>query len=273
MSTITDIPEPSMQLLAEAAQSQSALPDGKEDLNLDQDDRSSSLSDAEDNIATEDMDHDIEKSPELSEEEVDTEAETERLEDSPEKPRVQGRVYLNAIKNIPNGSETSPIGEDLPMVNGAKDLDAEDFDKKDDAHSDILDPTSPMTSLDDSDEGSAPESPSSSSSRKRKRGQDTNNALKRVARQLLANQVGGDGANDDKGPTEFIITSAGGRQITKSSAVLDENTDDSPTNDHESKDQDLEEHIDGADSNEEDVEMEDTAHDLDASTRNEEERK
>src|SRR6186713_3530218 len=81
----TDAPEPSMQLLAEAAQNESRiLKDGSAEP-MDHDDGSSSLSELEDRPATEGTENHNEKSSPVSEDEEDTEAETERLEESPYK--------------------------------------------------------------------------------------------------------------------------------------------------------------------------------------------
>ena len=273
--TMEQAPEPSMQLLAEAAQTQSPLPDLHVPQTLDHDDRSSSLSDIDDRPMTEGTDGPPDKSSELSEED-DTEAETERLEESPDKTRKSKQVLLTANEGISNNTP-SPGGkmEDVEL-DGDENIGA-DAPSRDDLQSDLMDHTSPISSLDDSgDEGSIAESITSSSSRKRKIGSEdaTNKSLKQAAMQLLANQVGDD-AEDVKDTAHFIVTSASGREVLENGELFEEHSEASPQ--EPQLDDDVEngevDHDEAAESNDEDVDMEDVGAEAEASARNEEEGK
>ena len=265
-----------MQLLAEAAQNQSPLPDPQTKLILEQDDRSSSLSDPEDRPITEGTDVAQEKSSELSEEE-DTEAETERLEESPDKTRQHKKVLLTATDVVSTAAST-PSGKADAVTHANDFTHAMDVDSKGDLHSDLLDHTSPISSLEESpDEGSAVETSASSSTRKRKREEDegdvTDKSLKQAAMQLLANQVGGGAAEDVKDSAEFIVTSASGRKTVPNGEIFVENGEESaPENEDDHQDEEEVEQEDAVESNDEDVDMEDVGAEADASTKNEESR-
>lgn len=180
-------PEPSIQLLAEAAQNESTASKNGLQASSDHDDRSSSLSDLEDRPGTEGTGTLNNKSSPVSEEE-DTEAETERLETSPQKARKQRNVVLSATRELSNGSSMVHVASlDAHSTEGR----GNDNHRKanSDSVSDAMDPTSDISSLGDSAEGSAPDSPTSTSSKKRKREEDsTAQSLKKVAIQL-ANKV------------------------------------------------------------------------------------
>ncbi|PQE24679.1 Transcriptional regulatory DEP1 protein [Rutstroemia sp. NJR-2017a WRK4] len=164
-----------------------SLDDDLSDVELEEEDRSSSLSEIEDKDAEQELDDDAEASDDLSNpsDDNDSEAETERLEESPHKLRVQKDVVLNSQ----NGSETyerSPSKLQKQMVadelcNDGRDGDAlsdDDISAPDDSpesssHEDIeLDQntTTAATSLNDSSgEGKRTLSTSDIDSRKRKR--------------------------------------------------------------------------------------------------------
>ena len=266
-----------MQLLAEAAQTQSPLPDPEPKPVNENDDRSSSLSDPDDRLVAEDTDPILEKSSQVSEEEEDTEAETERLEESPDKPRQHKNVLLSAPERAPSGAGTPIIRTGIISPSG--DLPREqDVEMADEVHSDIIDQTSPISSLEDSiDEGSGLDSPSSSSSRKRKREDDatTDTTIKRAAMQLLANQLGNEGAEDAKASAKFIISSAGDHPKALSNEPTERNGGDTPPEEHQDlpNQDEVEEPLEGADSLEEDVDMDDGGPELEATVRNEEEGK
>lgn len=258
-----------MQLLAEAAQNQSPLPDPQHRPLAEHDDRSSSLSDIEDRLATEGTDAVPDRSSQISEEE-DTEAETERLEESPDKLRQRKQVLLSAANLVSN--DTLPLIRKQNTMAGDEAKAGLNADSRDGPHSDPLYPTSPISSLDESaGEGSEGETATSNSSRKRKRGDDetTNESLKRAAMQLLVNQVGDDAAEKVQGSAEFVITSANGRQIVGSGELFEEHSGDSPRQHLKNQ----AEQEDAVESNDEDVDMEDAGVEADTSARNEEERK
>ena len=265
---MTDVPEPSMQLLAEAAQNESRnIKDGADNI-PDQDDRSSSLSDLEDRPATEGDDRNLEKSSSVSEG-GDTEAETERLEDSPHKIRKQKIVHLGITHNLPNGSSpsTAPVEVLEPeQLSGATLTDK--FEKGNiDYSSDVPDPTSEISSLEESAaEGSPPDSPASRSSKKRKREEEeeeeeedtTAKSLKRVAIQL-ANHVADSASGRGSGSTPVAAASNGGHRVEDAEAT-DGEAEDSAVEDHGDDDNTVAEPLDNVnniDSNDEDVDMED----------------
>lgn len=164
-----------------------SLDDDLSDVELDEEDRSSSLSEIEDKDAEQELDDDAEASDDLSNpsDDNDSEAETERLEESPHKLRVQKDVVLNSQ----NGSETyerSPSKIHKQIVADELDEDEEDADvlseddisapndsPKSSSHEDIeLDQNTATaaTSLNDSSgEGKRTLSSSEIDSRKRKR--------------------------------------------------------------------------------------------------------
>lgn len=87
---------------------EASVDDELSDLEVEED-RSSSLSDIEDKDGEQDHDDDAEASDDLSNpsEDDDSEAETERLEESPHKLRVQKNVVLNS-RNGADSNERSP---------------------------------------------------------------------------------------------------------------------------------------------------------------------
>ena len=278
-----DAPEPSMQLLAEAAQNQSPLPSSLVKELSDQDDRSSELSDIDDRPATEGTDGAPEPSSQISEGE-DTEAETERLEESPDKLRERKQVLLDANGLASDKISTPTKAPDLPVIKN--DLEPGiDTEMQEELNSDPLYPTSPMSSLGDSaDEGTGANTPTSSSSRKRKRGEDevTDKSLKQAAMQLLANQVGSEAAEEVKESAEFIVTSADGRRTVGHGEMFEDQEEESPPEqpdeqpeeeemDQEDADQEADQE-EAAESPDEDVDMEDAGAEAEASARNEEER-
>ena len=176
-------PEPSIQLLAEAAENESRVPIDLKIAVIDQDDRSSSLSDIEDrHVIENNTEEATNKSPAPSDD--DTEAETERLEATPHKLGKQKVLVNNAEVNSQDPTaekEPSPTSS-MPEKAGA--IEAE-------YASDGLDPSSEMSSLEDlGEEGSGSKSPTSTSSRKRKRGEDdTAPLLKKAAMELEAHMA------------------------------------------------------------------------------------
>jgi hypothetical protein len=164
-----------------------SLDDDLSDVELEEEDRSSSLSEIEDKDAEPELDDDAEASDDLSNpsDDNDSEAETERLEESPHKLRVQKDVVLNSQ----NGSETyertpSKLHKQIvadELCDDGRDGDAlsdDDISAPDDSpesssHEDIeLDQntTTAATSLNDSSgEGKRTLSTSDIDSRKRKR--------------------------------------------------------------------------------------------------------
>ena len=278
---MTDAPEPSMQLLAQAAQNESQNLKDEADAANDQDDRSSSLSDLEDRPATEGDDRNREKSSFASEEEDDTEAETERLEESPHKMRKQKIVHLGLADNLTNGDSPSaaPTGTKQP---GDMELGMRNFGKGNVGYSsDVPDPTSGISSLEDSAaEGSPAESPGDRSSKKRKREEedDTAKSLKKVAMQL-ANHVADNVDDHEAEPMPMIVNSTNGEHRNEDEEASDEETEESAAEDHADDENTIIEPIDNLnhiDSNdEEDIDMEDAGPEPDTGPpgRNEEERK
>lgn len=220
--------EPSMQLLAEAAQNSARAPEGEDDAKeADDDDRSSSLSEIDDrggtdeseqpdndSVALSEEDEDVDEEEEDEEDEEgeeddeeeeeeqdadeveegnDTEAETERLESSPEKSRKQRKVLLRAVLEDNASSQAEPEADD----DDARDLDEAD-DKADDdiERAEGADP--PESSASTPAESVADQQISKTSpSRKRKRAleDETAASLKKVSVEL-ANRVA-DKLNDD----------------------------------------------------------------------------
>ena len=264
-----------MQLLAEAAQNQSPLPDPQPKHTDEQDDRSSSLSDLEDRPVTEGTDVPPDKSTQVSEEE-DTEAETERLGESPDKTRKHKKVLLNA-NDVASTATSTPTKTIDGVATGTNFPQSLEVEAREDLPSDPIDQTSPISSLEESaEEASGADSPTSTSSRKRKRIDDvvTDKSLKQAAMQLLANQVGDKAAEDVKGSAEFVITSANGRRTVANGDMFEENPEDSaPEHDDDQHEEEEAENEDAAESNDEDVDMEDASAEAGVSTRNEEEGK
>ena len=172
----------------------------------DHDDRSSSLSDIEDRPQTVTNENGMVKTSPISEEATyDTEAETERLEDSPHKNRKQLNITLSVSKRGgADGVEQEPINlahsstiEEIRVpVGSSSRLPDEAFDQ-----------TSDITSLGDSDEASASRrhSPTSLAGKKRKRsGEDqagngdsrSSKPRKRLTTQIVNKLIGNDGEVD-----------------------------------------------------------------------------
>ena len=137
------------------------------------DDRSSSLSDPEDRPIAEGIDT-TQGNPSPASEDDDTEAETERLEESPQKLRKRRIVVLNAAKK-PIEERTQGNGEQW-NANGNPIIHAGDRPitipsiGQSIIEDDGMEQTSEISSLEDTaEEASEPESPSSVAGRKRKR--------------------------------------------------------------------------------------------------------
>ena len=265
-----------MQLLAEAAQNETRSLENGNEPGSDHDDRSSSLSDLDEHHATEGTDN-MDRSSRDSEEE-DTEAETERLEDTPQKKHIQKQVLLSG--NLSNGG-SAIVAEKEAAVDqtiGEEDIGRADPNGHDD-EADGAPQTSDMSSLGDSAEASEPEANSTPSSKKRKResDDDTKQSLKKVALEL-ANHV----ADQKEGNTHVGSprrVNMGEMQPTISGVEASDDEGEHSTPEEQPDDQDEPEHAieqqDAADSNDEDVDMEDTGHEADAtsSARSEEESK
>ena len=209
-----DMQEPSMQLLAEAAQIQEPLPG----MVNDDSDRSSSLSEIDDNNDSE-AEADVESTNELSpsqafgdEEEDDTEAETERLEESPDKTRKQKKVLLSADNEVTSTNVTV-----LKQVSSAAHEDKDQEEGENISHLDIPTMASPISSpVSSANEASSPASPLSTSSKKRKRGQDTVSGPKRTARRSLNEPV----------ITEIVTTKVNSVTIERKGAAVREGSAD-----------------------------------------------
>lgn len=265
-----------MQLLAEVAQNQSPLPNHDLEPVIDHDDGSSSLSDPDDRLAAEVTDPVLEKSSQLSDEEEDTEAETERLEESPDKLRQQKKVLLTVPEAVSNGISTPTIRTEIVTLNGNL-PEEQEMEVAEEIHSDIIDQTSPISSLDESvDEGSILGSQSSSSSRKRKREEDdsTDRTIKKAAMQMFANQLGDHAVDEVNSSTRFLISSADGPPKALSNKPFERDGETPPEEHPDIENQDdVEETLEGVESNEEDVDMDDGGPELEANTRNVEESK
>ena len=182
VAAMAEAPEPSIQLLAEAAENESRVPIDPRLEAPEQDDRSSSLSDIEDRLGTEGTDKINGKSPAASE--GDTEAETERLEATPHKSRTRRKVVLSAVENASQDTEIPTLpGEALSAASSPA---AQIAVHEAEYASDPLDPTSDMSSPGDSAEDeSGLKSPTSTVSHKRKRNDEsTEQSLKRAAIEL-----------------------------------------------------------------------------------------
>jgi hypothetical protein len=136
----------------------------------DQDDRSSSLSDIEERPTTNGIEKDnMRSSPPL--EDYDTEAETERLEESPNKMRKQQTIVLSASAQ-PSGitlcSKDENLSENTELITGAAVMGQKNARR--DLEDDAMDQTSDISSLEDTaDDTSRPTSPAGTSGKKRKR--------------------------------------------------------------------------------------------------------
>ena len=165
----------------------------------DRDDRSSSLSDLEDRPATERAAilH-LRSSP--PPEEDDTEAETERLEESPQKHRKHQNVLLSATAGIiegQTGSETRSLNKDAEPIVFALAVVEQVSGNAQNGAEDGIDQTSDISSLEDTVEGTSRQvSPTSMTGKKRKRSShgtldESDNAivrsLKRAAVVLVTN--------------------------------------------------------------------------------------
>ena len=191
MEAMTEAPEPSIQLLAEAAQNEARLlidPQLKGPIE-EPDDRSSSLSDIEDRLGP---DAPTDKAPSKSPEPTvdngnDTEAETEHLQPTPYKSRISRTIVMSESGD--QGSQ-EPEPSSTAAVEGAGSPDSSPAAKPGSADaSDAPSPTSEMSSLEDSGASvGTSKSPMSDSGRKRKRstgeGDVTAQSLKRAAMEL-----------------------------------------------------------------------------------------
>lgn len=136
----------------------------------DQDDRSSSLSDIEERPVANGLEKvTMKSSPPL--EDYDTEAETERLEESPNKMRKQQNVVLSASAQ-PSGTtlcvSDGNLGENTELRTVAAVLAHKNTHR--DLEDDAMDQTSDISSLEDTaDDTSRPNSPAGTSGKKRKR--------------------------------------------------------------------------------------------------------
>ena len=147
------------------------------------DDRSSSLSDIEDRTANTELGR-TSRTIRDGSEANDTEAETERLEDSPQKVRKHTNVVVSSLNGVYHESEDA-IEHDMLSTNDSRDRSKAprvpnrgDFARDMDINDPRLEQTSEISSLEDSSEeieGSAPSF--NSSSRKRKRKSPQSNSL------------------------------------------------------------------------------------------------
>ncbi|MCJ1474276.1 hypothetical protein MMC13_002934 [Lambiella insularis] len=170
---------------------------------VERDNRSSSLSDIEERHIVEAADKLHDKSSSISEEEEDTEAETERLEVSPQKLRKHENVLFSVFQR-PADSGHADTGQTVDSGNGI--VGAANVSSKakpntvnGNINDDAMDQTSDISSLDDSaEEASRATSPSSISGRKRKRSSRRNmtetdpaavNSLKKAAGQLASSII------------------------------------------------------------------------------------
>ena len=174
---------------------------------IDHDDRSSSLSDIEERPQTATKENGVANTSPISEEAAyDTEAETERLEDSPHKNRKQLNITLSVSKRRGvDGVEQEPITlaqssivEEIyiPVVSSSR-LPDEAFDQ-----------TSDISSLGDSDEAGASRrhSPTNLAGKKRKRSREdlagngdsrSSKPRKRLATQIFTELIDNDGEVDE----------------------------------------------------------------------------
>ena len=262
-----DAPEPSMQLLAEAAQNESRILKNGTTPIMDQDDRSSSLSDLDDRPATEGTDNQ-KSSPSPVSEDDDTEAETERVEESPYK-REQKNILLSSNESLSNGASnnaTTALVDDDPKT----DTNPSRNEVDEAIH------ISDISSLEDSgDEGSGPESPSSVISKKRKRFVDdeTSTSLKKASMKLTSHAADQAAHDDDSPSPPADKISVNGEQAGDIEEGSEDEEEESDHDKNEGDDVAINERmdIDG-----EDADMEDAGGpeaDVEQAGRNEEERK
>lgn len=259
-----NVQEPSMQLLAEAAQNQTPLSDVE-----DQDNQSSSLSDIDDNHESDaEVESEEELSTQLSEGdagEEDTEAETERLGESPDKSRVQKKVLLKANNEFVNTNVTPNKRSSSPVLNGIN----QEGVIMEDVKSDILNATSPISSpADSADNTSPPISPAGSISKKRKRRLDASPS----ATQLLDNTVGEDVGKSKKSSAESVTTTVNGSRKVKGAELLNSSAVEHPRDDATDTAGEAvveEDAMEGVESNDDDVDMDEAVPEAEINTKSE----
>jgi hypothetical protein len=256
-----------------------------EDAMLDQDDRSSSLSDLEDHLATGGTDNQGKPPPLSEDEEDDTEAETERLEQTPQKSRKRKNVLLSSTNQFTERSTTPLLAEEDNEPLSSRPSDAllvDDRDQHLDPIDQSIDHNSDISSLGDyNEEISRPISPMHMPGKKRKRtSQDsqvkdedvTAESLKRVAAHL-ENHV----ADRQTDPVALL----NGDEQENDDTIEDEGSGDDVgdwPDENPPKDEIVNNEEgaagDGNDSNGEDIDMEDINNgvEVDATARSEEER-
>ncbi|RAL61670.1 hypothetical protein DID88_002738 [Monilinia fructigena] len=124
------------------------------DVDLEEDDGSSSLSEFEDRDAEQEHEDDAEASDELSNpsENDDSEAETERLEESPQKSRAQKNVVLNSHNGADSyGRSPSKLRNQTIMADKADKPDEDEADHLSDEEVSVIN-DSPKSSVHDDTE-------------------------------------------------------------------------------------------------------------------------
>ncbi|MCJ1378402.1 hypothetical protein MMC17_001500 [Xylographa soralifera] len=143
------------------------------EVEIQRDDRSSSLSDIEERPVAEPLENSLVIASTISESD-DTEAETERLEESPQKLRKHENVVFTATQKFTGGtqaiSDESPSEKSRSIASNAHASGSMPDLVHSDPEDDPMDQTSDISSLEDTvEEASRAESPVSVSGRKRKR--------------------------------------------------------------------------------------------------------
>ncbi|MCJ1388070.1 hypothetical protein MMC18_000914 [Xylographa bjoerkii] len=169
---------------------------------LRRDDRSSSLSDIEDRPVVETVESALMTASTISEAD-DTEAETERLEESPQKLRKHENVVFTATQKITGDTQATSDGSPSDKTRSIESNAHASGSMPDLVHSDPeddpMDQTSDISSLEDTaEEGSTAASPLSASGRKRKRSRSKTlnrsdsaivKSLKQAAEHLASNMI------------------------------------------------------------------------------------
>ena len=185
MSTTPQLPIhdiPSQKFSSPAPMLANSVKAGKLPIN-DGDDRSSSLSDIEDRTANNELGH-TSHTIRGGSDTNDTEAETERLEDSPQKVRRHTNVVLSSSNGVYHKAENA-VEEDMLSVNGSpgrskvpRPPDGRDVAPEMDQIDTRLEQTSEISSLEDSSEDLEKSAPSFiAPSRKRKRKSPRSNSF------------------------------------------------------------------------------------------------
>ncbi|MCJ1419778.1 hypothetical protein MMC32_006134 [Xylographa parallela] len=172
------------------------------EVEIHRDDRSSSLSDIEDRPVAEPLENTLLIASTISESD-DTEAETERLEESPQKLRKHENVVFTATQKLTSNtqaiSDESPSEKTRSIASNAHASGSMPDLVHSDPEDDPMDQTSEISSLEDTvEEASRAESPVSVSGKKRKRStpKSTNRSdsaivksLKQAAEHLASNMI------------------------------------------------------------------------------------